>query len=153
MCILASVYKRHSIIHFIYDFQVISTISSPRWRKISWNWSRKTLTWKSRMVSSVTIFCVEVFFRLFNVSYISFSIVWHVNLTARVFFNFFVVDTSDIVGKLKEKIMGDLKEEGLDLSNPEELKRQILEEMKVSYGVERKYQIQLHKTVSRSGLF
>lgn len=35
--------------------------------------------------------------------------------------------------------MGDLKEEGLDLSNPEELKRQILEEMKVSYGVERKY--------------
>lgn len=40
--------------------------------------------------------------------------------------------------------MGDLKEEGLDLSNPEELKRQILEEMKVSYGVERKYQIQLH---------
>lgn len=46
------------------------------------------------------------------------------------------VDTSDIVGKLKEKIMGDLKEEGLDLSNPEELKRQILEEMKVSYGVE-----------------
>lgn len=153
MCILASVYKRHSIIHFIYDFQVISTISSPRWRKISWNRSRKTLTWKSRMVSSVTIFCVKVFFRLFNVSYISFSVVWHVNLTARVFFNFCVVDTSDIVGKLKEKIMGDLKEEGLDLSNPEELKRQILEEMKVSYGVERKYQIQLHKTVSRSGLF
>lgn len=61
-----------------------------------------------------------------------------------MFFNFCVVDTSDIVGKLKEKIMGDLKEEGLDLSNPEELKRQILEEMKVSYGVERKYQIQLH---------
>lgn len=70
-----------------------------------------------------------------------------------MFFNFCVVDTSDIVGKLKEKIMGDLKEEGLDLSNPEELKRQILEEMKVSYGVERKYQIQLHKTVSRSRLF
>lgn len=69
------------------------------------------------------------------------------------FLNFCVVDTSDIVGKLKEKIMGDLKEEGLDLSNPEELKRQILEEMKVSYGVERKYQIQLHKTVSKSGLF
>lgn len=52
---------------------------------------------------------------------------------------FCLVDTSDIVGKLKEKIMGDLKEEGLDLSNPEELKRQILEEMKVSYGVEREY--------------
>lgn len=39
------------------------------------------------------------------------------------FFNFCVVDISDIVGKLKEKIMGDLKEEGLDLSNFEELKR------------------------------
>lgn len=48
--------------------------------------------------------------------------------------------------------MGDLKEEGLDLSNPEELKRQILEEMKVSYGVERKSQIHLHTTVSMSGL-
>lgn len=48
--------------------------------------------------------------------------------------------------------MGDLKEEGLDLSNPEELKRQILEEMKVSYGVEREYQMHLHKTVTKSGL-
>ncbi|XP_062590131.1 uncharacterized protein LOC134251722 [Saccostrea cucullata] len=46
------------------------------------------------------------------------------------------VDTSDIVDKLKEKIMGDLEKQGLDLSHPEELKRQILEEMKVSYGVE-----------------
>ncbi|XP_061198006.1 uncharacterized protein LOC133206092 [Saccostrea echinata] len=46
------------------------------------------------------------------------------------------VDTSDIVSKLKEKIMGDLEKQGLDLSHPEELKKQILEEMKVSYGVE-----------------
>ncbi|XP_048753656.2 uncharacterized protein LOC125664899 [Ostrea edulis] len=46
------------------------------------------------------------------------------------------VDTSDIVHKLKEKIMTDLEKQGIDLSNPEELKKEILEDMKVSYGVE-----------------
>lgn len=75
------------------------------------------------MVSLVIIFCVKVFFRLFNVFNIFFFVVWYVNLIVCVFFNFCVVDISDIVGKLKEKIMGDLKEEGLDLSNFEELKR------------------------------
>lgn len=53
------------------------------------------------------------------------------------FYYVYVVATSEIVGKLKEKIMDDLKEEGLDLSNPEEMKREILKEMKMTYGVER----------------
>lgn len=40
--------------------------------------------------------------------------------------------------------MTDLEKQGIDLSNPEELKKEILEDMKVSYGVERKYRKVIH---------